>query len=208
MTKLRTLCRRAIDAREEERRRLAKVLHDDVVQALTGLIYHAVELPGLCEEDAESFVEKVVKVGDRCRRVIRQLSPPPLDWPLAEMIHSLPSEDASLSVFSRINPTVDKVLPPEIKLAAYRVIQESVNNAVRNSDADSIVIRLALNDQGLSFEVSDDGSGLDPASGRQEGHSGLTLMREYIDAVGGRLDIRSTPGRGTRVSAAIPVITS
>jgi signal transduction histidine kinase len=124
------------------------------------------------------------------------------------MVHSLPSEDASLSVFSRINPTVDKVLPPEIKLAAYRVIQESVNNAVRHSDADSIVIRLALNDQGLSFEVSDDGSGLDPASGRQEGDSGLTLMREYIDAVGGRLDIRSTPGRGTRVSATIPVITS
>ena len=92
-------------------------------------------------------------------------------------------------------------------MAAYRVIQESVNNAVRHSDVDSIVIRLALNDQGLSFEVSDDGSGLDPVTS-QEGHLGLTLMREYIDAVGGTLDIRPAPGRGTKVSAVIPAITS
>ena len=92
---------------------------------------------------------------------------------------------------------------PEIETAAYFCCLEAMQNASKHArDATSIVIH--LNDSGaLMFEVRDDGAGFDPA--QVDGGMGFTSMRDRVAAVDGRLEISSSPGRGTRVTAAIPV---
>jgi two-component system sensor histidine kinase UhpB len=203
---LRALYQRVEHVREEERRRLAKALHDDVMQRLVGVIYEVYDIDGITDEDINRVSEVVTDVGTRCRAIVQNLHPPELDWPLAEAVRALPVGDIFLKIIPRVNPAIEATLPQDIKLIAYRVIQEAVNNAVKHAGALEITISLWLTDrQKLRFEVHDNGCGFDPDSARKEGHFGLTFMRERIEIVDGDLQIESQPGGGTRVSAMIPL---
>ena len=90
-------------------------------------------------------------------------------------------------------------------MCAYRVIQEALNNAVRHAKADSIEITLEKDGQTLKLEVSDDGIGFDKAQARSSEHIGLSSMRERVRLLDGTLNIHSTPGAGTTVSAVVPL---
>ena len=203
---LRALYQRVENVREEERRRLAKALHDDVMQRLVGVIYEVYDIDGVTDEDVNRVSEVVTDVGARCRAIVHNLHPPELDWPLAEAVRALPVGDIFLKIIPRVNPAIEAALPQDIKLIAYRVIQEAVNNAIKHAGALEITISLWLTDrQKLRFEVHDNGCGFDPATAGKEGHFGLTFMRERIEIVDGDLQIESQPDSGTRVSATIPL---
>jgi signal transduction histidine kinase len=110
----------------------------------------------------------------------------------------------SLTVGCEMSVTLEVVadgLPQEIELAAYFIVSESLTNARKYADADAIAIRVAPVAEGLLVEVVDDGSGgADSASG-----TGLRGLADRIDSLGGRLEIDSAPGAGTRVSARLPL---
>lgn len=90
-----------------------------------------------------------------------------------------------------------------VKEALYRVTQEALQNVLRHARASQVSVRLANDDQGLVWEVRDDGQGFDP-SGNFPGHVGLRSMRERVELVGGLWEVESAPGRGVSLRAHIP----
>jgi PAS domain S-box-containing protein len=203
---LRGLYLQVENAREEERRRLAKRIHDDIVQPLVALVYQ-VALLDVPEAQADALSESTTEISDRCRGIMRDLHPPVLGWPLEDAVHALDTRRTAMEVNAQIDPDIEeRQLPADQKLAAYRVIQEAVNNAVNHSGATKVVVNLSLLDgQGLRLEVIDDGCGFDPSTARKVGHYGMTFMRERLRAVGGSMEIQSQHGTGTRISATIPL---
>jgi len=203
---LRVLYLQVENAREEERRRLAKRIHDDIVQPLVALVYQ-IALLDVPEAQADALSESTTEISDRCRRIMRDLHSPALDWPLEDAVRALDTSGTRMEVNAQIDPdSEDRQLSADQKLAAYRVIQEAVNNAVNHSAATKVVVNLRLLDgQGLRLEVIDDGCGFDPSTARKVGHHGVTFMRERLRAVGGCMELQSQRGMGTRISATIPL---
>jgi signal transduction histidine kinase len=99
---------------------------------------------------------------------------------------------------------VPRTLPPDLTLCAFRVVQEALQNALKYSGATEIAVDLRGGDQALEITVSDDGRGFDVHDAWGSG-LGLISMSERLDAFGGRLDVTSAPGEGTRVRAVVPV---
>jgi signal transduction histidine kinase len=96
--------------------------------------------------------------------------------------------------------------PPEVEHQLLRIGQEAILNAVRHSGAKSVQVALEYHDHEISLRVSDDGCGFDPAAASQDGHYGLTTMRERAAQAGGRCEVSSMPGKGTVVDARVPVV--
>jgi signal transduction histidine kinase len=93
--------------------------------------------------------------------------------------------------------------PREVEAAVYFCCLEALQNATKHSEASGVVVRLSAEDGELRFEVEDDGVGFDP---RRTGQgTGLQGMTDRIDAIGGRLEIRSAPGEGSMVSGVVPL---
>jgi signal transduction histidine kinase len=195
-----------VAAREEERRLLRRELHDGVSPALAGM---ALQLDSLAErlgDDAELATRASRLRSDmtttvaEIRRVIDGLRPVVLDeLGLAESLRGLPC-----AVGARIGMEIDgdlAHLPPATTVAAYRIAAEALINAVRHSGADSVCLTARVEGPDLRIEVRDDGAGFDadvvPGVGLQS-------MHERAAEVGGSLDVRSRPGRGTWVRAMLP----
>jgi two-component system, NarL family, sensor kinase len=205
-----------VAAREEERRRLRRDLHDGLGPTLTGIAFkadaarntlaaepiHASELLGELRADTTAAIADI-------RRLVDGLRPPALDD--LGLIGSLRQQSARLAqrpdggrVAVRINAPEDlPPLPAAVEVAAYRIITEALTNAARHSDATTIEVQLALaaND-GLSIEVRDDGAG--PRSGWHPGF-GLISMRERAAELGGSCQAGPDPTGGGRVIAALPL---
>jgi signal transduction histidine kinase len=203
---LRGLYLRAENAREEERRRLAKRIHDDVVQPLVAHAYRVATLD-LPQAQADALSALTTEANKRCRGIMRDLYPPALSWPLGDAVRALDTGGIPIEVNASIDPDIEeRQLPANQKLAAYRVIQEAVNNAVHHAGATKIVVNLYLHDgRGLRLEVIDDGCGFDPGAACKAGHYGMTSMRERLRAVGGSMALQSQRGTGTCISATIPL---
>ena len=116
--------------------------------------------------------------------------------------------DVEHKTASRIDATIDESLGEDVpiatKITAYRVLQESLTNAVRHSPGHPPQARIRRDDGAVEIEVVDDGTGFDPAAAAS-GHLGIAFMRERVRLLGGIFNIASTPGRGTRVYARLPV---
>ena len=192
------------EIREEERRRIAGDLHDDVLQHLAG-ISHLAGLLNLAFEQQQAISAAVANVEGRLRRVIHDLRSPKWNQSLAEAIRALPTGDVRLRLCVRADPDIESSLPPNLKLAFCRAVQEAISNAVRHAQVDEIQVSIALDKQALCSEVRDQGKGFDPTTPQRPDRFGLLLMRERVEAVGGTLDIASQPGRGTRVRVTIPL---
>jgi two-component system, NarL family, sensor histidine kinase UhpB len=206
----------AMRAQEEERRRLARDLHDEVNQALTAILLRLEAL----SQDAPA--ERAGEVGELKRLVnqameellnlARQLRPSALDD------HGLvPALDAQLKRFAartgtetrlRTNGAPDE-LPEDVQTALYRVTQEALANVGRHAGATCVEVEIDVGDGGIELRVRDDGMGFDPGAvarsddaGRGAG-LGLSGMVERARLVGGELDVRSAPGGGTTVTLRI-----
>jgi two-component system sensor histidine kinase UhpB len=201
--------RRALAAQEGERRRVAQELHDEVGQALTGVLLRLESLARRAPEDLRAEVraaqEATRETIDRVGLVVRQLRPEALtDLGLARALIDLASrveDESGLTVRRRIAGDLDD-LGEEAELVIYRIAQESLTNAVRHAHATEIQLSLERrDDRGFTLRVRDNGRGM-PAT-FQPRH-GIIGMRERAMLIGATLRVASQPEGGLEVTLTAP----
>jgi two-component system sensor histidine kinase UhpB len=206
--------RRALAAQEGERTRLARELHDEVGQTLTGVV---LQLEGLQRQapaelhEAIAALQKSAREGvEDVREIARGLRPQALDdFGLRSALISLAaqaSDRSGLRVRPRIAPSLPD-LAPEQDLAIYRVAQESLTNVARHAQARNVSLALEPINGGVTLRVRDDGRGIsEQESARRT--MGLGGMHERALLVAGRLVVRRCPEGGTEVRLDVPVTES
>jgi signal transduction histidine kinase len=208
--------RRSVEASELERRRWARELHDDSLQELAAVKLRLGALARADPDELEAAVAQAIEQVDTSIRAMRSLitdmRPASLDQlgvepaleALVERSGALSGLEIELATDLRFGPGDQaRRLAPAVETTVYRVVQEALTNVVKHADATRVQVRVAEGDGTIEILVSDDGRGF-TVDGTTDGF-GLIGMRERIRLAGGRHDIRSEPGRGTRVRALIPV---
>lgn len=195
--------RAAIDTAEGERARLSRELHDDPLQALTGVIMSLSDRP-----DTERERETLRTVAGQLRSIASALHPPVLDdLGLVPAVESLFAEQGPIPI--RIELANDTGFrsserPPfEVELAAYRIVAEAATNALRHSGCDQIVVRGHVMPDSIAIDVVDDGRGLDVDElerAIRDGHLGVASMRRRAEAIDASLSHVRGADRGTVVS--------
>jgi signal transduction histidine kinase len=203
---LQHLVRKLISAQEEERRRVARELHDETSQILTalGLALHAGADPG----------ELIERLHGGVHRLIVNLRPPALDdLGLAAAIEGLAESElrrAGIAARAELVELQDARLDPAMEIAIFRIVQESILNIVRHAGATTVLLQGGLTADGLWIEIEDDGAGFDPANVKADTGTlrgiGILGMRERAELLGGRLTIDSAPGQGTRIRIDAPAL--
>jgi two-component system sensor histidine kinase UhpB len=203
--------RRVLSAQENERLRVARELHDEVGQTLTGVLLGLARVsrdaPLELAQPLEQLLETTRASIDDVRRIAQRLRPEPLeDLGLAVALLALSRrmrEQSGLRIACRI-PADLPPQSPERELVLYRVAQEALTNAVRHAGAASVSIALQLRSDRLTLSVRDDGRGM--RKGHREG-GGMRGMRERAGLVGASLRITSAPHAGTEVHLDVPLHT-
>ncbi|MGC8839264.1 MAG: sensor histidine kinase [Anaerolineae bacterium] len=213
------LLQRLLQAQEEERRRIARGLHDDISQALLALSLRIDDLRDRCtpgapldRADFSALKQALYEALDQVHRIIFNLRPQILDdmglvpaamW-LAQEHLQRKGVETSFEVNGR-----QRRLPEPVETVAFRVIQEAVQNIQRHARAKSAHLALTFGPDALDILILDDGQGFDPDEVRiQPGQSrglGLLGMRERLALVHGTLTLISKPGRGTTIRVRIPL---
>jgi len=197
----------------EERQRLARELHDSVSQALYGIALGARTARTLLVRDPPAAVEPVDYILSlaeaglaEMRALIFELRPESLENEglNAAIRKHVEAVQARHGIHVDFLPGEEPDLPLAVKEAVYRIAQESLTNVVKHSQATQVRVILASTGAGLELEVADNGTGFDTA-GDFPGHLGLRSMRERAEKSGGRLEISSQAGVGTRVIATFAV---
>ena len=207
----------AMRAQEEERRRLARDLHDEVNQALTAILLRlealAHETPAERAPEVAELKRLVNQAMDELLNLARQLRPSALDD------HGLvPAVETQLKRFSsrtgievRLDTSGDPDgLPEVVQTAIYRVAQEALTNVTRHAGATVVQLDLEEDEGAAELRVRDDGGGFNPSAVTRSssdvpgGGLGLVGMAERARLVGGELDVRSAPGGGTTITLRVP----
>jgi PAS domain S-box-containing protein len=204
----------ALRATEDERRRIARELHDDTAQRLATLILRVGTLARQRDHDErmslfEQVRGEIVDAAEGVKRMARGLRPPELEelgLELALQAHARTMRETDVFEVEIEPGGVDPCLDETGKLVLYRIIQEAVSNARRHSGARKVHVRLARERDSVVAEVVDHGSGFALAGAvHAERGLGLLGMQERATMVGGRVIVESAPGKGTRVRTTIPV---
>jgi two-component system, NarL family, sensor histidine kinase UhpB len=212
--RIRETAARAQEATEEERKRIARELHDGTAQTLAALrvqlrIARAVEDPKTRNVLLERISADLGEATEEVRRIAQGLRPPALDMlglaPALESFARQTSATAGLALDADLAP-VEGLLSPEAELALYRIVQEALSNVARHAGAGTVRVRLSYSDRFVTATVEDDGRGFDVKGEMSNGGLGLFGMQERAGYVGGTVEIDSEAGRGTRVRAIIPVL--
>jgi len=213
--RLREVAARALGSAEDERKRIARELHDETAQTLAALLIRIrlVQRAGDDEARAKLLDEMRTDVGralEGIRRFARGLRPPALDE--LGLVPAIESHARSLEEISGLRITVECEevagdLPPQAELATYRIVQEALSNVVRHARATQAWVRIGHEAGRLVVAVEDDGRGFDPGNvtSTEGGGLGLFGMKERAGYIGGQVEVASTPGGGTRVRAEIPL---
>ena len=199
---------------EDERRRLARELHDGLGQNLTALKHRLAQIgaeltPAQVEVRArlEAAIALCAEALDDTRSLSRLLRPPILDdlglAPALQWLGRSIEEASGLAVVVEIEPL--PALDGEVQTLLFRVAQEALNNAAKHARAHSVLLRLVARGRELQLQVIDDGAGFEAEAAPGSGGSGLGGMRERLRLYGGQLELRSAPGHGTRLRATIPL---
>lgn len=213
------LLARVVAAQEEERKRLARELHDQTGQTLTGLAMglHSVgdmvqTNPTLATQRVEDLERMSARAVDDLRQMIADLRPSQLDdLGLVPALREMANNVAARS-HMQIDFTVTgtrRRLRAQLETILYRLAQEALNNAARHSQAKHVAIQLHFAEHHVALDIRDDGIGFSPAQifKTQAPHRawGLLGMQERVALAGGTLNILSAPGKGTHLSAQIPL---
>jgi PAS domain S-box-containing protein len=201
-------------AQDEERRRLARELHDTTVQTLAAQSMMLVRLQrdeARLADESRALLAEALACSERAARELRSFSyllhPPLLDeLGLAGALRDYAegfSRRTEIKVETQIEFAGER-LPPDIELALFRIVQESLGNVLRHSGSPSAIIRLARKDAHVLLEITDRGRGLGAAKAQRAAGVGLAGMRERLRQLGGRLEMKSTP-QGTTVQAIVPM---
>jgi len=211
------LLKKLISAQEEERRRIARELHDETSQLLgtlaLGLDTAMATLPPGASSDRLQEVRAVaIKTLDEIHRMSFDLRPSMLDdLGLVPAIRWYAERDLKrrgVSVRCESDESGGR-LPPEVETALFRAVQEAITNIVKHAQAKTVLIQCMLGPRAVTVEIEDDGEGFDPASisGTAVNGRGLGLagIRERVELLGGSAVIESAPGQGTRVVLTVPL---
>jgi len=211
------LVRKTLTAQEEERRRIARELHDETSQVLSALLMNIsmLESQALVDDQGRARVAAVKALAEEAARnldtMLFELRPalldelgliPALRWYLAQV-----GEAWQVPIAFEGEKT--ERLPDHVEVTAFRIVQEAVGNVVRHANATAATVRVVEEEGKLLVRVSDDGRGFDPAAvaarARTGESVGLMGMRERAELAGGALRVDSAPGAGTTVTAELPV---
>lgn len=215
--RFRGLARAVWQVQEEERRRLARELHDGIGQTLTAVKNQlalltaraAAEAPGLAAELGAAFAATDQALQET-RELSRLLRPPILDdlglEPALRWLRRTLGERAGLTVELAVENLDEATrLAPDLETLVFRVAQEALTNVVRHAGVDTARLTVRRSDERLRLEVADCGRGFEPAEAASRDGIGLRGMRDRVELFGGRLDVRSAPGRGTTVAVELPL---
>jgi signal transduction histidine kinase len=198
-----------IEAQEQERHRIARELHDDLGQALA---LTQVTLDGLIQGSGESLKpaltdlsSQISGISNTAREISHGLYPTQLEYlGLAKALKRLCDEFRSgknISIHLTMGNLPDQLLPL-VSLSLYRIAQETMHNIITHSQAKNVQVELGADDTRISLRIIDDGVGFDPSHARAG--LGLESMRQRVQAVGGFIDISSSPNSGTRIEVRVP----
>ncbi len=202
------LLKRAVEASDLERRRIARDLHDEVIQDLSGLGYalESEEHHGPPEQrpvlgGARTILQQSVRA---LRAMTQELYPPDL-----EQLGLRTSLERLVEPHQERGLTVHLLIPDDVALGRgssallYRVAREALSNSAKHSGATTVVLSLRTNQHGAEISIADNGKGFDTSHGAAEGHLGLRILKDTIREAGGALQILSVPGTGTTVTARL-----
>jgi signal transduction histidine kinase len=204
---------RLMNAQEQERVRIARELHDGVMQEMLA----ATMMLGTAKRriagghDAQGAIDKVqqklVRVGTDLRTLSHELHPPALqNAGLPQAVKEYCDEFRSASGIAVACDVEEggRDLSPGAALALFRITQEALGNAAKHATARQVTVRLKRSDDVVWLEVSDDGVGFDRARLGTLGGLGLMTMRERAGQLDGTFDIKSVPGHGTTIRVTVP----
>jgi signal transduction histidine kinase len=210
MAEVNALHQRMVLLREEERKQLARELHDEVIQGLVSLQYQ------IAHSDGESRLPLYESIGElvrELRAVCRGLRPPVLDsLGLVPAIRSHVRERASstgVPIELEIEGDAARELPEDVALTLFRGLQEALANVQRHAVASQVGVHLSIRPDALTLVVRDDGRGFEvpPSWGTfvEGDRFGLVGLRERLELVQGTIEVRSDPGEGTELTLRVPL---
>lgn len=210
----RRLSQRSMQVQEEERRNLARELHDELGQSLNAIKVDAVTIRDRSEHavevqrSAKAIIEVSGQVYDVVRSLLQRLRPVALDelglrsaveYGVEQWQRRHPAVRCSFSAEGELDD-----LSEQMNITLYRLAQECLTNVAKHAEATAVTVSLQrVSGQEICFSFDDNGRGFDPGSPRQG--LGLVGLRERVEALDGKFDLQSAPGQGVRVRAVIPV---
>lgn len=205
-----------IQAQEEERKRLSREIHDGPAQMMANVMMRSDLVERIFNEyGAEAAIKEVKSLKmmarnalSEVRRIIYDLRPMALDD-----LGLIPTLRKYLQTLTEYHPSIniefksfgeEKRLPAEYEVAIFRLVQESVQNALKHANADNITVKLEMMKNRIAIMIKDDGKGFDIKE-KKEGSFGLLGMRERIEMLNGELSIDSKIGKGTMILIDLPI---
>jgi PAS domain S-box-containing protein len=214
LDRLHHLSRRLLEVQEEERRHIARELHDEFGQLLATITLHLHAARGAAGEAAQSSLAKCMgllrQAGEQVRTLALQLWPAMLETAGLEATLRWLAEQYQqhTGIATQVEGHLNAV-PGDLAIACLRIVQEALTNVVRHARAQQVSIELCQGEDVLELVILDDGVGFDvnrtfeQAAG--SGRLGLLGMRERVQILGGSLEVHSQPGRGTRIRVSVPL---
>jgi signal transduction histidine kinase len=202
-------------AQERERARISRELHDGLVPQFLEIIFRVEsmqgELEGPWQEELRGIAEQARNAVGELRAMISDLRPVPLEVlglrrSLANYLERFGLESGMRTSF--IWRDVPEGLDPLLETNIYRMVQEALANVARHSGADAVEISVVGGKGSITVSIHDNGRGMNPipSTGGEEGHMGLSNIRERAELLGGSVRLSSRPGAGTRLVVELPVI--
>lgn len=215
---LEEILQKVLTAQEEERRRIARQLHDETTQSVLGLIMRLEAMMAAGNDNGKTkrmltnVRDLAVETVDNIHSIIFDLRPSVLDdlGLISALRWYTENRLEVLNIKARVEITGEEIqLPPQIEIALFRVVQEAITNIARHASARNVILSVDYQESAISIEVEDDGRGFDTEAisfkaGQVQG-LGLLGMNERITLLGGKLDIESQPNSGTRLIIEVPL---
>lgn len=206
------LTQKIIRVQEDERKSLARELHDEIGQCMTAINIDAMAITSskdlrAAKRSANAISEVSMQILDMVHSMLQQLRPSVLDelglpTALGEYVYNWRERNSGTSC--RINIAKDLgEMDDQVALAAYRIIQESLTNITRHANAKLMTLTVSREQEHLFIELEDDGEGFDPKN--SVGGYGLAGMRERVEGLGGTFNLITALGQGAKISVRLPI---
>ena len=212
-----SLLRKLITSQEDERKRIARELHDESLQTLSALIMN-IEMCRLhpemiTPEKVAQMKETITRVMNEMTKVIQNLRPTVLDdlgfeagilWLVERNL-----KEKGITCFVNLHDLVEDRIPPGLQVTLFRIFQETTTNIARHAEAENVCIAIRNDDRIFTMSVEDDGKGFDTGSVFENTMTGRGLgilgMKERASQVNGSFTVCSSPGQGTMISCTVPI---
>ena len=205
---------RVTAVQEEERQRMARELHDGLVPVLASLSIRLHTVGKRLDREEHPMAGEIKGMAEQAqtssrdiRRLIHDLRPVALDelGLVPALRQHLARCEQEHALVIELTADEGQRLAGPMETALFRIVQEAVNNVIRHAQAQHVGVTLGRSRERITLQVVDDGQGFDAQLPRSGRHVGLWSMRERVEQLGGQFEVRSAPGRGTVVTAVIPL---